>query len=313
MTDVTTWGLEAIRYLQQFKSDPLTAVMLGISFLGSAAFYLALVPILYWCVNERKAIRIGLFIFFSAFLSLWLKDSFKEPRPFALDPQVELSHESTYAFPSAHAQNSLTFWGLLAYWVKRPWAIVAAVAMPLLIGLSRVYLGVHYPTDVLAGWGIAAIILLGNALIAPRLKPYFEKLPTRALLIITALLSWVFCWLHMQDISAAAAFCGAGVGYVLMKENIGFTFDGKLWKKAAGTVIGFAGLAVIMFGIKAISPQLPTQENYNLFRFLRYGMAGAWVTLGAPWAFVQLKLAESQPRKREAPENTEHKEDGNAN
>jgi hypothetical protein len=62
--------------------------------------------------------------------------------------------------PSGHAQDAASIWGLLAVSLRRWWMTVAAVVMILMIGLSRIYLGVHFAHDVLGGWAVGLILLL---------------------------------------------------------------------------------------------------------------------------------------------------------
>ena len=89
-------------------------------------------------------------------LNVLMKDTFQRPRPHFDHPLVSLA---TYSFPSGHAAGSTVFWGfacVLAWsWPARPsirtLVAVAAVLMVVLTCLSRVYLGAHYPSDVLAG------------------------------------------------------------------------------------------------------------------------------------------------------------------
>jgi undecaprenyl-diphosphatase len=89
-------------------------------------------------------------------------------RPDILDPLVV---EHGFSFPSGHATLSMTAYGVLAVLVMRtrlPRAVRAVIVVALgtlvaLIGLSRVWLGVHFPTDVLAGWTTGAVVVAGYA------------------------------------------------------------------------------------------------------------------------------------------------------
>ena len=81
-----------------------------------------------------------------------------------------LVHAAGYSFPSAHSATSVAFYGVIALIVahelrgrvSRAWALAGAAALCTAIGVSRVYLGAHYPTDVLAGWMLGCAIALGS-------------------------------------------------------------------------------------------------------------------------------------------------------
>jgi undecaprenyl-diphosphatase len=108
-------------------------------------------------------------------LSHLLKGLYDRPRP---DLVPHLVHVSTASFPSGHAMNSavvyLTLGALLARLVEGRWVrvyfVAVAVVLTLLVGTSRVYLGVHYPTDVVAGWAAGVGWAVACWLVARRLQ-----------------------------------------------------------------------------------------------------------------------------------------------
>jgi undecaprenyl-diphosphatase len=108
-------------------------------------------------------------------LSTLLKESFDRPRPNVVP---YLSHVATSSFPSGHSLNSavvyLTLGSLLAALVRQRrlkfYFLSVAVLLTLLVGISRVYMGVHYPTDVLAGWLAGLSWALACSLVARRLR-----------------------------------------------------------------------------------------------------------------------------------------------
>ena len=127
----------------------LTLPMKFFTFLGSEECFLFILPALYWSINASLGARLGAILLFNAGLNEIFKLAFHGPRPYWVDGRVKaLAVEGSFGIPSGHAQLSVALWGTLAAQAKRPWAWVAAIAVMLMVGLSRIYLGVHFPHDV---------------------------------------------------------------------------------------------------------------------------------------------------------------------
>ncbi|MBV9467811.1 MAG: phosphatase PAP2 family protein, partial [Abitibacteriaceae bacterium] len=155
----TVWqsGIRIIIFLQSVGHWP-RPLMLFFSFLGTEYFYLLIMPALLWCVDARLGVRLGILFLLSASFNSILKLVFHAPRPFWLERKAGgFEFESSFGIPSGHAQNSMAVWGFLA--AKQRVGKVWAAVIIFLIGLSRLYLGVHFPTDVLAGWVIGGALL----------------------------------------------------------------------------------------------------------------------------------------------------------
>lgn len=155
--------------VHQFASPALTVIMRGLSFVGSTialTIGTAIVVILFarrrW---GREAKLFALTMIGAALLNITLKLTFKRARP---TPFFDLSPPETYSFPSGHSLASCCFFGALAVILsariksKRVRAIVWVLCsvMFLSIGLSRIYLGVHHTTDVIAGFSAAFIWIM---------------------------------------------------------------------------------------------------------------------------------------------------------
>jgi len=150
-------------------SPALTTAMRGISFLGSTLFLTAatIFAVAWFALRKwgREAKLFALTMIGASLLNTTLKLAFRRPRPV---PYFDLSAPETYSFPSGHALASCCFFAGLAAILsgrirsKRARTImwIAAAAMFGLIGLSRIYLGVHYTTDVIAGFAAALIWIL---------------------------------------------------------------------------------------------------------------------------------------------------------
>ena len=158
---------EAIRAaVHQTASPTLTTLMRGISFLGSTQFLFAAttVVVVLFIVRrwKREAILLAITMLGASLLNTTLKLAFKRVRP---EPFFNLATPKSFSFPSGHSLASFCFFGALAVILNarvrnrgRRLAIsITAAVLVLLIGLSRIYLGVHYPTDVIAGFTSALI------------------------------------------------------------------------------------------------------------------------------------------------------------
>ena len=141
-------------------SPKLTAIMTSITFLGGiegiAIFTVCVVAILLILKKFPLALFVSITILTGAGFNWLLKWIFKRERP-----DIEaLIEQGGYSFPSGHSMSSFIFYGSLAFILFRAldhkrykWASVAGVGLlVLLIGISRVYLGVHYPSDIVGGF-----------------------------------------------------------------------------------------------------------------------------------------------------------------
>ncbi|MGE0405953.1 MAG: phosphatase PAP2 family protein [Candidatus Korobacteraceae bacterium] len=162
-----SWQLDSsLRAFAYHNSSPtLTIALRGISALGTSVvlsvFCVLLVVFFLRKQWPRAAIWLGLAMAGAFTLTYLLKNFFERPRPLAF----YVANPETYSFPSGHAVNAFCFYfvaaGLLGSRLHHRGARLAlwafAAVLVALIGWSRVYLGVHYPSDVLAGYAVAAI------------------------------------------------------------------------------------------------------------------------------------------------------------
>lgn len=139
--------------------------------------------------HRREALFAALSLAGSALLNLGAKRSFARARP---SLWTSIQPETTYSFPSGHAMGSMTLaavvvllcWSVHAQWGRTwrwPVTVLAAVFV-LLVGLSRVYLGVHYPSDILAGWtaALAWVVATYSLIFHGRLRPWQPRSRTPA-------------------------------------------------------------------------------------------------------------------------------------
>lgn len=276
--------MEIIVTLQSAASPTLDALALAWTDLGSQQAYIVLLVIVYLTVDARAGRVLGLGLLASFYLNQLLKEAFDTARPYVEHPEL-LRSEGAYrtapgpAFPSGHAQSAATFWMLAAGLGRRRWLTGLAIVMALTIGLTRLYLGVHWPVDVLAGWAIGlAAAGLALALARRRLSAgaaaqlgLFVALPLALHLALPTPESGVI----------AGAVAGFGTAPLLHRHEA----RGSLARRAA---LATAALAVAFAWLALTSALLPEAvKDHALVAPARYWVL-SWLGLVAtPWAFAR--------------------------
>ena len=325
MEVVMNSGIAFIVWLQSLGSW-LVGPMQFFSFFGSETFFLILLPLIYWCVDTRFAVRIGVIVLFSSGLNESFKLVFHAPRPYWFSPNVKAyAGETTFGIPSGHSQSAMVLFGTAASQIKRRWAWQLAIFFIFMIGLSRLYLGVHFPQDVLFGWAFGALLLWAFvswwepvAAWAAR-KSLGQQIglafvPSAAILVFgtaayAALGSWSIPaeWLANAQqsglnivpapvsldnvITSAAALFGLLAGVAWINARGGYNPGGSIGQRALRLLPGLLGILVCYLGLGLIFPKGAEFIPYAL-RFLRYTLVGGWVSAGAPWLFQKLALAQ---------------------
>ena len=303
------FGYRIIFGLQGLDTPALQVVARGASFLGDEPFYLLLIPVLYWAVHRGTGLRLTILFLFSAWLNATLKGWVDLPRP-SPDRVTVLLDEVTGGVPSGHAQNALVVWGYLAWTLRtrlggtgdgpddprRKVLVPIAATLVLLIGWSRLHLGVHFPHDLVTGWLVGLILLAGWIRMEARFDRQLSTRPGGAGLAAAGLPP-ALIWIHRSynALPAAATLWGAGIGAWWERRNLRFTSSGPLWKRGLRMLAGLPVALGIWLGLTGLP--LPSEE---LARGLRYFLLGLWLTAGAPLLFVVLGLSERSP-PQEAP------------
>jgi hypothetical protein len=210
---------------------------------------------------------------------------------------------------------SLVFWVFMAAWGRgrgrekfKTLVTAGAVFMILLVAFTRLYLGLHFPTDILAGWVLGGIILGVYFLTEKRLSALFAAAGKRPGNFCVAAAAFLMTLLYDGDRRLPATLLGFGLGYSLMR----FSFPFEARRAVNGSrplllglrgILGFAGAAAVYLGLRLVlpgesslfaasSPQWGGASSYyELGSFIRYGLLGLWISAGAPRLFLRLGLA----------------------
>ena len=179
----TEFDFRVFNYLENFVSDRNTAIMNSFTFLGKHDFLIPanLILIAFFLFRKHKwySIKIPAIALSSLGLMFVLKNLFNRPRP-----DIPLLYEAAgLSFPSGHALMSVTFYGLMIYIIYKmvenktwKWSlIVFLIALIIIIGFSRIYLRVHYTTDVIAGYCVGFLWLVFAIYILNRMEKYSRR------------------------------------------------------------------------------------------------------------------------------------------
>ena len=305
----------------------LKGPMLAITALGYEEFFVLLLPTIYWCFDQMVGLRVGIVLLLGNAINTFFKFLFHTPRPYWFSDSVQAySHETSFGLPSGHAQIAASVWGWLAVEIRRRWATIVAIILIFLIGISRIYLGVHFMTDVLLGW------LLGGLLVwafAAWHKPVGQWLKPKSLwakmgwiaastAVMLALIlgvrlanaAWTLepAWAErageVDPYNVEGAFTVAGTwfgmlcGYVVVSDQRGKFLAGEGgWRRLVRFAVGLVGIAVLYLGLGQLFPDGVDALSLAL-RFLRYTLIGLWVSWWGPLTFEWMGLLKFEHGKR---------------
>jgi len=321
MDGVYQIGIAFIQWLQQL-SPGLDGFMQGVTFLGTIEFYILFIPALYWSLDRSLGLRVLFILILTDIPSSYFKQLFHQPRPYWIGGVKALAEEQSYGIPSSHASNTLAVWGLIAYVMKRSWMWVFTILLLLLIGLSRPYLGVHFPHDVLGGWLLGLIMLLVFLKYESRFLAWWAQKTVNTQILLGFLLSVVLILVGLLVLALISAFpdppewasfaaeardvshyitlggflFGAVAGIAQWQKHASFKMDGSALQKAGRYVVGMIGLFAIYLGLDVLFALIAPDASLAgyILRYIRYASVAFWAMFVAPWVFIKIGLAERQ-------------------
>lgn len=156
--------MEFLYALQKIANPVLDAIMLTVTHLGEETVFLVVAMILLWCVDKYNGFYMLTVGFLGTQINGLLKVTFRIERPWVRDPnfkavEAAIPEATGYSFPSGHTQSSVGSFGSVARFTKEKWLRIVCIVICALVPFSRMYLGVHTPTDVLVSFIIALFLV----------------------------------------------------------------------------------------------------------------------------------------------------------
>lgn len=325
---VHQWGIEVIRTVQNFSTPFLNEIMKIFTDASTYGFVVFIIGLYLWCIDYKKGLHLAYAAAFTSGLNGGIKRILKIPRPFTHAPEIMLKSIGGFSTPSGHSSISAFIYPAVLFYKpfrenlskdsqsEKPQKsgtasgklkIAAAIILPLLVGFSRVYLGVHYPTDVLLGWGLGAFIFLSMMFFLPAIEaklstlnrteedPQNIKFKKTASIRFTlaAFFSFILIFISREKVTEAGAILGLAFGNIRILENSKYSFDaskGSFLQKFLRFIIGSAlsCIPIVIFYLLKIDS---SYAQYRLYRFLEFFMIGLIASGLAPIIFCLLKIS----------------------
>ncbi|WP_373898128.1 phosphatase PAP2 family protein [Haloimpatiens sp. FM7315] len=276
--------MEILKFIQSFANPFLDKFFLTVTVLGEE--YLAMVVLLLflWCKDKKLGYKLGLSLSFSFLINGLIKDIVKEARPIGKDGIRSLRAKTAtgYSFPSGHTQNTATLWTTLILHFKNKKLTVIGIIFTLLVGLSRIYLGLHWTRDVVGG----LIFAILSVFISNIIFDSIEKAKDKKIVVMLCALSIIgMSYFKSVDYAKAVGmFLGFLIGYSVENKYINLEMHKNKIKNTIRFILGLFILVVI----KIILKKVPAFGELSYV--INYGIIVMWCTIGAPYAFKKLNI-----------------------
>ena len=295
--------MEFLYFLEGLRTPWLDSLVSAVTHMGGEMVFLVVALVTFWCVDKRQGYYLLSVGFMGTLVNQFLKITCRIPRPWVRDPHFTIvesarAEATGYSFPSGHSTNSVGTFGVIATEGKGLWVRVCAISLCVLIPLSRLYLGVHTPADVLVGSAIALFFIVA-------LRPVIYAHEGRAfpwllgIMVLTAVgfVSYVELFPFPANVDPANLESARENSYTLLGALAGMIFVWLIDRKTdfhtravwyvqiVKAVLGLALTVGLMEGLKI--PQHAIFGDLLLGRAVRYMLvvifAGALWPMTFPW------------------------------
>ena len=279
------WEVNLIEWLQKTAGDLNGAFISALGFLGGEMGLLLVVLVILFCWKKESGMRLALII---TAVNTWLpmlKSAVLRPRPYMEHPgrvkgvadvgnNAPLDNIAAhgYSFPSIHSASSAALFIPLANEVKKKWMWIAAPVIVFLVGVSRAISGMHYPTDILAGWALG----LAGAGIVLLLEKKVKNEWIRHLILLASVLPGIFFVRTEDYYTSLGLMIGLIAAIHFEAKYVNFRNTRNIW----AMILRVAGAFAVYFVLNTVL-KLPFSKE-----FLAGGTMGAFLVRAARYAVI---------------------------
>lgn len=293
LTGYFPFEMQFMQWLYEIGNQFLDIFFWTISQVGGTIAIVVFMCITYWIIDKTKGKKITYAITLSMTFNNLLKMFFSAKRPFEYENYDHLrklkdsklsDSASGTSFPSGHSQNAGSSFLSLILYLKKKWLTVLSIILIILVPLSRLYLGVHFPRDVVVGLTIGLL----TAFLSFKLLQKVNNMGF--IFLITAIIFIPFLFLKSTSHDYFRSFgllLGAGAGILFEEKVVNFSTDNLSTKnKLLRLLIGFPIIGIVYVGIGLI----PGFKDINLLVVVHHLLVSLTLFGIIPLIFKQLKI-----------------------
>ena len=294
---MTDFEIEVLNKIQANIIEFLRKIFLLLTNLGGQEILIITILIIYFVFSKKQGQRIAFAIFTSLLMNNTLKVLINRVRPFNHEKatytvDMEQSSASGMSFPSGHTQNAAVTYSSVAFMYKKRYLWIITIILIIIVGISRIMLGVHYPTDVIVGAALGIAIAYFGMKLHEKFEADFKSQMILYLTMAVIFLPFLFIYLgkmkssyfEYKDLYTIYSFY---IGYIIAvfieKKFVDFDESMPLKFRIIRTVIAIVLVLSLLLGLKVVFP-----KNMVLFDMLRYFLL-SFIAIGVyPIAFKNI-------------------------
>lgn len=184
--------LQFVIWLSQFRGPYIDPILRFLNYFDSEYFIVFLIPVVWFGISYRWGLRIFSLLYINSICNYVGKRLLKWPRPSQEVPGLGMFDFDSYGFPSGGAEISMLLGCVLIYYGKSRITTILGILYILLVSFSRIYLGVHFPLDILGGWAIGFSLFLLFLLCRPPIENFLKRIGPIPSLLLTEFLFFLY-------------------------------------------------------------------------------------------------------------------------